>query len=189
VLPQAFFDTNYDRTTSERGSSTRIGLSDSWRSENTINTHSTQYHIISLSRSYYNLGSHIRYTKEVWSQNHASRNKSGFAEAISLNVQNILFALEENVIHRHSKPEDPKTESNPPQFRLPTDIPHRYRRKEETAPHLHIWDNKSKTWATTLSKTYPWWSKDHHYTCNGFNKINKLISLLALTLSTIKHIN
>jgi hypothetical protein len=28
-------------------------------------------------------------------------------EVISLNGQNILFALKENAIHQHSKPEDP----------------------------------------------------------------------------------
>jgi hypothetical protein len=65
-------------------------------------------------------------------------------EAISLNVQNILFALEENAIHRHSKPEDLITEFNPPRFGLPTDNPHQHRRKEEAAPHLHTGDNKSK---------------------------------------------
>jgi hypothetical protein len=54
-------------------------------------------------------------------KNYASGDKSEFAEAISLNGQNILFALKENSIHRHSKPEDPSTESNPHQFGLPTD--------------------------------------------------------------------
>jgi hypothetical protein len=62
-------------------------------------------------------------------------------EAISLNGQNILFVLKENVIHRHSKPEDPSTKSNPPQFGLRTDNPHR---QEKVASHLHIEDNKSK---------------------------------------------
>jgi hypothetical protein len=41
------------------------------------------------------------------------KDKSEFAEAISLNGQNILFALKENVIHRHSMPEDSSMESNP----------------------------------------------------------------------------
>jgi hypothetical protein len=58
-------------------------------------------------------------------------------EAISLNIQNILFALEENVIHRRSKPEDTSMEYNSPWFGLPTDNPHRHHRKEEAAPHLH----------------------------------------------------
>jgi hypothetical protein len=44
---------------------------------------------------------------------------------ISLNGQNILFALKENANHRHSKPEDPSTESNPHQFGLFTDNPRR----------------------------------------------------------------
>jgi hypothetical protein len=63
---------------------------------------------------------------------------------ISLNGQNILFALKENAIHWHSKPEDSNTESNPHRFGLPTDNPCRHRRQEEAAPHLHIEDNKSK---------------------------------------------
>jgi hypothetical protein len=41
-------------------------------------------------------------------------------EAIFLNGQNILFVLKENVIHRHSKPEYPDTESNTHRFELPT---------------------------------------------------------------------
>jgi hypothetical protein len=57
-------------------------------------------------------------------------------EAISLNDQNILFALKENVIHQRSKPEDPSMESNPHQFELSTDNPHRHHRKEEAVPHL-----------------------------------------------------
>jgi hypothetical protein len=58
-------------------------------------------------------------------------------EVISLNDQNILFALIENAIHRHSKPEDPGTESNTHRFGLPTDSRHQHHRKEETVPHLH----------------------------------------------------
>jgi hypothetical protein len=65
-------------------------------------------------------------------------------EAISLNSQNILFALKENVVHRCFKPEDPSTESNPHRFGLPTDNPRRHRRQEEAVPHLHTKDNKSK---------------------------------------------
>jgi hypothetical protein len=56
---------------------------------------------------------------------------------ISLNDQNILFALKENAIHWCSKPEDTGMESNPHQFGLPTDNPRRHRRKEEAIPHLH----------------------------------------------------
>jgi hypothetical protein len=147
--------TNCDRTTSGRGFSTRISLSDSQWNENTINTHKYTTIYGDSSRSYYNLGSRISYTKEVWSQNYASEDKSEFAEAISLNGQNILFALKENVIHQHSKFEDPSTESNPYQFGLPTDNPRQHCQKEEAVPHLHTEDNKSKAWVTMLSKTYP----------------------------------
>jgi hypothetical protein len=65
-------------------------------------------------------------------------------EAISLNGQDIPFALKENVIHRHSKPEDPNTKSIHHWFGLPTDNPRRYRRQEEVVPHLHTEDSKSK---------------------------------------------
>jgi hypothetical protein len=65
-------------------------------------------------------------------------------EAISLNGQNILFALKESVIHRHSKPKDPSMESNPHWFGPPIDNPHQHHRQEETVPHLHTKDSKSK---------------------------------------------
>jgi arylsulfatase A-like enzyme len=139
----------------------RINLSNSWWSEKTINTHKYNTIYWSSSKSYYSFSSHINYTEEVWSENHASKDKSEFAEVIFLNGHNILFALKENVIHRHSKLEDPSTESNPHRFGLPTDNPHQYHRQEETVSHLHTKDNKSKTWATTLSKTYLRWPKDH----------------------------
>jgi hypothetical protein len=58
-------------------------------------------------------------------------------EVISLNGQNILFALKENTINRRSKPEDPSMESNPHRFGLPNDNPHRHHRKEKVVPHLH----------------------------------------------------
>jgi hypothetical protein len=57
---------------------------------------------------------------------HASKDDSEFAEAISLNIQYILFALEENVIHQRSKPEDPSTMPNPHRFGPPTGIPHQH---------------------------------------------------------------
>jgi hypothetical protein len=57
---------------------------------------------------------------------------------ISLNGQNILFALKDNVVYRCSKPEDPSIESNPHRLGLSTDNPHWHRRQEEAAPHLHI---------------------------------------------------
>jgi hypothetical protein len=63
---------------------------------------------------------------------------------ISLNIQNILFALKENAIHRRSKPEGPNTEPNRPWFGLPTDNSRRHRRQEEAIPHLHTEDSKSK---------------------------------------------
>jgi hypothetical protein len=120
-----------------------------------------QYHIRNSGRSYYNLGSCIRCTKEVWTQNYALEDKTEFAEAIFLNGQDILFALKKNAIHQHSKPENPSMESNPHRFGLPTDNSHRHRRQQEVVPQLHIEDSKSKVWATTLSKTYPRWQKDH----------------------------
>jgi hypothetical protein len=58
-------------------------------------------------------------------------------EVISLNNQNILFALKENVIHQCSKPENPRTESNPHRFELSTDNPHQHHRKKEEVPYLH----------------------------------------------------
>jgi hypothetical protein len=99
--------------------------------------------------------------QEVSSQNYTLWDKSEFAEAISLNGQNILLAQKENAIHRNSRAEDPSMESNPHWFGLPTENPHRHRWQEEAAPHLHTEDNKSKAWATTLNKTNPWWPKDH----------------------------
>jgi hypothetical protein len=58
-------------------------------------------------------------------------------EVISLNSQDILFALKVNAIHLRTKPELPSTESNPHRFELPTNNPHRHCRKEGAAPHLH----------------------------------------------------
>jgi hypothetical protein len=144
-----------------KGFVVRINLSDSRRSENTINTYKYNTIYWSPNISYYNLYSCISYIGDVWSQNYASKDKSKFAEAISLNGQNILFALKENVIHRHSKPEDPSTESNPHRFRLFIDNPRRHHWQEEAVPHLYTEDSNSKAWATTLNKTYPTWPKDH----------------------------
>jgi hypothetical protein len=144
-----------------KGFIARINLSDSWWSENTINTHKYSTIYWSLSQSYYNLGSRISYIEEVWSQNYASGDKSESVEVISLNGQNILFALKENSIHQCSKPEDPSTESSPHRFGLPTSNPHRNRRQEQAISHIHTKDSKSKAWVTMLSKTYPRWPKDH----------------------------
>jgi hypothetical protein len=73
---------------------------------------------------------------------------------ISLNDQNIPFALKENAIHHHSKPKDPSTESNPQWFGLPTDNPHQHRRKEEAVPQLHT-EKPQEQSLSALSKTYP----------------------------------
>jgi hypothetical protein len=72
------------------------------------------------------------------------RDKSDFTEAISLNGQNILLALKENVMRWCSKTEDPSIESNPHQFGLPTDNPRRHRRQEEVVPDLHTEDSRNK---------------------------------------------
>jgi hypothetical protein len=61
----------------------------------------------------------------------ASKDISEFAEAKNTLVQYILFVLKENVIHQHSKPEDPNAVSNPHQFGPPTDIPRRHRRNRK----------------------------------------------------------
>jgi hypothetical protein len=110
VLPQVCSGTNCDKTTLGRGS--LPGSTFRW-SENTINTHKYNTIYWSSNRSYYNLGLCISYIEEVWRQNYASGDKLDFAEAISLNGQNILFALKDNAIHWHSKPEEPSTESIP----------------------------------------------------------------------------
>jgi hypothetical protein len=144
-----------------RGIRRQDHLSDSRLSENTINTHKYNTIFQSSNRSYYNLGSCISYIDEIWSQNYASGYRSEFAEAISINGQDVLFALKENAIHRCSKTKNPSTESNPHRFGLPTDNSHQHHRQEEAIPHLHTENNKSKAWATTLSKTYPRWPKDH----------------------------
>jgi hypothetical protein len=73
-----------------------------------------------------------------------SKDNSEFAETEITLIQNILFTLEENIIHQRSKPEDPSTVTNPHRFRPPTDNPRRHHQKEEETPHLHTGDNKSK---------------------------------------------
>jgi hypothetical protein len=62
---------------------------------------------------------------------------SELAEVISLNIQYILFTLEENNVHQCSKFVDPSTESNPHRFGPTTNNIHRRHRKEEKDPHLH----------------------------------------------------
>jgi hypothetical protein len=71
---------------------------------------------------------------------HASKEVLELVGAISLNVQYILYALEENAIHQHSKLADPSMAPNPHPF----GIPRRHHRQEEETPHLHTGDNKSK---------------------------------------------
>jgi hypothetical protein len=58
--------------------------------------------------------------------------------------QDIPFALKGKAIHRHSKPGNPSTESNPRRFGLPTDNPRRHRWQEKAIPHLHTEDSNSK---------------------------------------------
>jgi hypothetical protein len=77
-------DCTYDRTTSGSGSSTRISLSDSEWSKNTINPHNYNTKIYwSSSISYYNLGLCFKLTKG-WSPKDASKDITEFAEAVSL---------------------------------------------------------------------------------------------------------
>jgi hypothetical protein len=151
-----------DRTTLEWGVH-RPGLA--WAILSEARTQSTyrsiQYHILSSSKSYYTLGSRIKYIKEVWSQKTLQKIFRVGGSGNTL-VEYILFTLEENAIHRCSKPVDPSMAPNSHRFEPPTAIPHRHRRQEKETPQLHIGDNKSKAWATTLSKTYPSWSKDHN---------------------------
>jgi hypothetical protein len=93
---------------------------------------------------YYTLGSRINYTKGSLKPKHVSRDILEFSKAISLNVQNILFAIEDNVMHRRSKPEDPSMAPNPHRLEPTTGIPRQHHQQEEEAPHLHTGHNKSK---------------------------------------------
>jgi hypothetical protein len=72
-------------------------------------------------------------------------NSPRFAEVISLNIQNILFTLEENAIHQRYKRRDPGMVPNPKWLGPPTYNPRQHRWKEEEARHLHTGDNKWKT--------------------------------------------
>jgi hypothetical protein len=86
---------------------------------------------IKFTYDYYTLGSYITYTKGSLKPKHASHDVSEFAEVISLNAQYISFTLEENAIHRSSKPRDPSMAPNPHRFGHPTGIPHRHHRKRK----------------------------------------------------------
>jgi hypothetical protein len=74
----------------------------------------------------------------------ASKDILEFVKAEITLIQYIHFALEENIVHQCSKPEDPSTAPNHHRFEPPTGILRRHRQKEEEAPHLHTGDNKSK---------------------------------------------
>jgi hypothetical protein len=148
-----------DRTSSGRGSLTRINLGDSRWSDNIINTHKYNTIYWSPSISYYKLGSSFKY-RTCFKPKETSKDRS--CRSGNTLIQDILYTLEENAINLRSKPKNPSTVSNPDQFGPPTGIPRRHHRKEEEATHQHTGDNKSKAWTTTLSKTYPWWSKDQH---------------------------
>jgi hypothetical protein len=108
---------------------------------------------------------HIRFTywsfKRLPPQKVFQKIEQSYVEALSLIAQCIPIALEENGMHRCSKPADPSKAPNPHRVGPPTGMPHRHRRKWEEDPHQHVGDNKSKAWATMLSKTYPSWSNDH----------------------------
>jgi hypothetical protein len=153
--------TNCDRTTSGRGFVDQDHL-EQFSVKQEHNQHTwVQYHI---SKFKYKL-LQIRFTFLVYKKFEAKRHFKRYLRVCGCDfshVQYILFALEENVIHQRSKPDDPSMVFNPPRFGPPTNNPHRHRQKEEAAPHLYIVGNKSKAWATTFSKTYPQWSKDHH---------------------------
>jgi hypothetical protein len=79
---------------------------------------------IKFKYDYYTLGSRITYTKGILKPKDASKYVSEFEEVISLNVQYILFTIEENDIQQCSKPADPSMVPNPPRFGPPTGIPH-----------------------------------------------------------------
>jgi hypothetical protein len=130
-----------DRTTSGRGSSTSISLSDSRRSENTINTHKYNTIYCSSSRSYYNLGSCISYTER------GLKPKLRFkkCQPSVLYAWGSLYGVQpSSVWTSHWQP----SSASP-------------KRGSSSSP-AHRKNYMSKAWATTLSKTYPWWPKNHH---------------------------
>jgi hypothetical protein len=113
------------------GSSTGINLSNSWQSNNKINTHKYNTIYWSSSISYYKLGSHFKCTKGLKPKDDS---KDSFRVCGSRNtlIWSILFALEENAIHQRSKPEDPSMVSNPHQFGPSTNNAHLQHRKEKS---------------------------------------------------------
>jgi hypothetical protein len=109
-----------------------------------MNTHKyTISYVICLSRCYYKLGSRFKYKRGL-KPKCTSEDDLEFAKVISPNVQNILFALEENTILQCSKPEDPSNVPNPHGMDVPLATLIGIRWKDEEARHLHIGDNKGK---------------------------------------------
>jgi hypothetical protein len=123
---------------------------------------------IKFKYNYYTLGLSIGNTK-VWITKDVSRIVQSLRERFLSSFKYIPFALEENGLHRPSTPTGPSTEPNPHWSGPPTDTPHQHHQKEED-PHLYIRYNKSKAWATTLSKTYPSWPKDHELDMQDFKQ-------------------
>jgi hypothetical protein len=76
------------RATSGRVSPTRISLSDSRWSENTINAHEYNNIYWSSSISYYKLGLHFKLTKG-WSPKEASKDITDFVEGMSLTFKTL----------------------------------------------------------------------------------------------------
>jgi hypothetical protein len=181
--------TNRDRTPSGRGSSTKISLSDSRWSENTINTHKYNTNIHwSSSISYYNLGLRFKFTKG-WSTKYASKDITEFAEVVSL-----MFRTFSSPYKRMSFI---STLSLRIPVRSPTFIGFDF-------PMTTLVDivRKRKQFLTCTQKTTRAKLKRLHSARHihgdqkittrhawALNNTKELISLLASRLSTIKHVN
>jgi hypothetical protein len=77
--------------------------------------------------------------------------------------------------------------SNPHWFRSPIGNPHWLRRKEEEAPHLHTGDNKVKLEGLRSARVNHHDQKTTTRQAKALSKAKGLTSLLAPTLTTIKH--
>jgi hypothetical protein len=77
---------------------------------------------------------------------------------------------------------------NPHWFGPPTTTPHRHRRKEEEYTHLPQETTRAKIERLCSVKLIHQDQKNTTRHEKGFNKANELISLLAPTLNTIKHV-
>jgi hypothetical protein len=122
-------------------------------------------------------------------QKHASRDVSEFAEVISLNVQYILFILEENVLYQRSKPTGPSMASNPHRFEPSTDTPSSAspeRGRRSSPAHKRQQEKSLSDYAQQDLSIVTQRITTRH--AKALNKANELISLLAPTLSTIKHV-